>query len=144
MRSSSAGCRSTRRPARRLSRVDRRTVGPLAGFPAADAPTTASVRTSSIALAAVPAGPIPFTLPGDAPEHVYVTRSTADLFDVLRVQPQVGRLFSPEHEIQGNHRVVLISDALWRRRFGADPGCRQDAAVGSVSGNRRRHAASVR
>lgn len=73
-------------------------------------------------LAAVPEGPREFTLAGHQPEKVYGTRSTADLFAVLRVQPELGRVFSAENEIQGNHRVVLISHGLWQRRFGADPG----------------------
>jgi predicted permease len=49
-------------------------------------------------------------------------RFTADLFHVLRVRPQLGRQFAPEHEVNGNHNVAVISDGLWRRRFGADPG----------------------
>jgi predicted permease len=48
-------------------------------------------------------------------------RFTADLFEVLGVRPQLGRPFGPEHEVNGNHNVTVISDGLWRRRFGADP-----------------------
>src|SRR5687768_1651160 len=99
----------------------------FAGFDAPDATDYRQRQDVFAALAAVPEGPISFTLRGDPVEQVYGTRSTADLFDVLRVPPQLGRLFSAEHEIQGNHRVVLISDGLWRRRFGADP-----AAVGKT------------
>ena len=99
----------------------------FAGFDAADATDYRQQQDVFAALAAVPEGPFQSTLRGDPVEQVYATRSTADLFDVLRVRPQLGRLFSAEHEIQGNHRVVLISDSLWRRRFGADP-----AAVGKT------------
>ncbi len=44
---------------------------------------------------------------------------SASLLRVLRVRPALGALFTDEHERSGAHRVVMISDALWRRRFGA-------------------------
>jgi hypothetical protein len=40
---------------------------------------------------------------------------------MLRVQPERGRLFTTDNEVDGNHRVLMIGDGLWRRRFGADP-----------------------
>ena len=40
---------------------------------------------------------------------------------MLRVSPAAGRSFTPEDAQDGNERVVLVSDALWRGRFGADP-----------------------
>jgi predicted permease len=33
----------------------------------------------------------------------------------------MGRAYAPEHEVDGNHRVAVISDSLWRRRFAASP-----------------------
>ena len=36
--------------------------------------------------------------------------------------PKLGRVFTAEHEVNGNHNVAVISHGLWRRRFGADPG----------------------
>ncbi|HUF47116.1 MAG TPA: ABC transporter permease [Vicinamibacterales bacterium] len=59
---------------------------------------------------------------GGRPEDLRTMQVTASFFDVFRVQPQVGRPFAVEHEVEGNHFVALISDGLWRRRFGADPG----------------------
>ena len=47
---------------------------------------------------------------------------TADLFKVLRVTPVLGRAFSVENEVAGRDRVAVLSDGLWRHRFGADPG----------------------
>jgi putative ABC transport system permease protein len=43
---------------------------------------------------------------------------SAELFDVLGVQPVLGRSFRPDDEIAGNHRVVLISTDLWQDQFG--------------------------
>ena len=39
----------------------------------------------------------------------------------IGVRPALGRGFRAEEETVGRHRVVLLSDALWRRRFAADP-----------------------
>jgi putative ABC transport system permease protein len=55
------------------------------------------------------------------PEVLRGNRVTADLFPLLRVMPAMGRTFTAEDEIDGRHHVALISDDLWRRRFGADP-----------------------
>jgi predicted permease len=64
-----------------------------------------------------------FTLryPDAEPEELRVHRVTSGFFDVLRVQPAAGRLFTAAHEADGTHRVAVLSDGLWRRRFGADP-----------------------
>lgn len=64
-----------------------------------------------------------FNLTGEGePERVQGARVTASLFDVLRVQPAIGRRFREEEEQHGREQVVLLSDALWTRRFGRDPG----------------------
>src|SRR3982750_3030706 len=55
---------------------------------------------------------------GEAPERIPGAYITANLFQVLRVSPALGRLFTPEEEQFGRHHVVLLSDRLWRRRFG--------------------------
>ncbi len=54
------------------------------------------------------------------PERVNGVQVTASYFDVVGVLPALGRVFRPE-ESQGRHRVVILSDALWRERYGADP-----------------------
>jgi putative ABC transport system permease protein len=63
-----------------------------------------------------------FTLMGTGPaEAVSGLRVSAAIFPMLDVKPILGRPFLTGEEENGNHRVVVISDGLWRRRFGADP-----------------------
>ena len=54
-------------------------------------------------------------------ESVYGIVATPELFQVFPVQPEVGRLFTKEDDRPGRNAVVLITDAYWRERFGADP-----------------------
>ena len=54
------------------------------------------------------------------PLTVAATRTTPSAFDTLRVQAQAGRMFNEEEGRQGGPPAVLISDRLWRQRFGAD------------------------
>lgn len=48
-------------------------------------------------------------------------KASANLFAVLGAHPALGRGFSAE-ESAGGAEVVVLSDALWRQEFGADPG----------------------
>jgi len=54
------------------------------------------------------------------PEQVPVKYTTANFFDVLGVQPAMGRIFLPE-EMQDNSQTVVISDSFWNRKFNRDP-----------------------
>ncbi|HWG21073.1 MAG TPA: ABC transporter permease [Terracidiphilus sp.] len=45
----------------------------------------------------------------------------ANFFEVLGVQPAMGRLFRPEDGRNGAASVVVLTDAWWRRQFAADP-----------------------
>jgi putative ABC transport system permease protein len=58
----------------------------------------------------------------DDPEELPVQLVSVNLFPLLGVQAAHGRVFLPEEGVQGQNRVVLLSDALWRRRFHADAG----------------------
>src|SRR5262249_53721041 len=58
---------------------------------------------------------------GDKPERILGEQVTADYFDVLGLAPLIGRAFSPDDEKLGAGQVVLISQGLWKRRFGSDP-----------------------
>lgn len=55
------------------------------------------------------------------PERVPVTAATASLFDVLGVRPLIGTVFQPADEAAEPAVVVVISESLWRQRFGGDP-----------------------
>ena len=62
----------------------------------------------------------PWNVAGDGePERLTGARATPNLFAVLGVQAQLGRVFVAEDE--NDERLVVISDAFWRRRFGASP-----------------------
>ena len=70
---------------------------------------------------------------GDAPERVVVSQADAGFFDVMGVEPLLGRTFLPEESLRpGGEResaggredvthVALLSEELWARRFASDP-----------------------
>src|SRR5262245_1662491 len=58
---------------------------------------------------------------GEQPERVNGSEATPGLFTALRVKPILGRTFSPDETEVAQSKVALISEGLWRRRFGADP-----------------------
>ena len=66
-------------------------------------------------------GQASFTGP-ENPQRVQAATVTASFFDVMRTPPRIGRAFTPEEERPGAAPVVVLSDGLWRTRFGADPG----------------------
>jgi predicted permease len=57
---------------------------------------------------------------GARPEDVAAARVGAEVFTALGVQPLAGRVFSAQEE-NGREPVAVISDALWRDRYGRDP-----------------------
>src|SRR5579872_2766810 len=63
------------------------------------------------------------TLSGEAePEELPVQYVSAPAFTILGVAPQLGRTFAADEDHPGHNRVVVLSDALWRRVFHADRG----------------------
>jgi putative ABC transport system permease protein len=58
---------------------------------------------------------------GAQPELVQGAYITANLFQVLKISPALGRSFTSEEEQFGKHHVALLSHGLWQRRFGGDP-----------------------
>jgi putative ABC transport system permease protein len=57
----------------------------------------------------------------DRPENVAAARVGWSFFRLLGVSASRGRTFLPDDDRPGGDGVVVLSDALWRRRFGADP-----------------------
>ena len=57
----------------------------------------------------------------DHAERIDLAQTNADFFDVFGLAPQYGRLFIPTDEQAGHEPVVVMSNALWQRRFGSDP-----------------------
>ncbi|MCZ6710816.1 MAG: ABC transporter permease [Gammaproteobacteria bacterium] len=55
-------------------------------------------------------------------EVVEVAAVSANFFPMLEIQPILGRPFLAEEENPDHGDVVLLSERLWRRAFGADPG----------------------
>ena len=53
----------------------------------------------------------------EAPERIQGAYVSTNFFQVVQVAPALGRLFTTEEEQFGKHRVVLLSDKLWQRRF---------------------------
>jgi putative ABC transport system permease protein len=45
---------------------------------------------------------------------------SAGFFDAIGVRPALGRGFVSDDETQGRHRIVVLGDGLWKRRFGGD------------------------
>ncbi|MGC1687042.1 MAG: ABC transporter permease, partial [Candidatus Acidiferrales bacterium] len=64
----------------------------------------------------------PMNLSGDGdPVQARVVKATPDIFALLGAVPQQGRLFTGAEDAPGKEDVAVISDALWRTRYGADP-----------------------
>jgi predicted permease len=57
---------------------------------------------------------------GDAVQ-IAIVRTTGGLDEVLQVKPVLGRSLTREDEPEGRADVVVLGNAIWRERFGADP-----------------------
>jgi len=55
------------------------------------------------------------------PQRLAGVRVTADFFPTLRMQPQIGRLFSSEEYRVGREMVAILSYSFWQNHLGADP-----------------------
>jgi MacB-like periplasmic core domain len=58
---------------------------------------------------------------GDEPEQIPGAHVTSSLFPVLGVKPVLGRTFLPEDDAADRPPVVVVSEGLWKQRFGSDP-----------------------
>ena len=57
----------------------------------------------------------------DEPERVLGFHVSPEFFAALDGRAALGRTFLPEEEVPANAKRVVLSDGLWRRRFGGDP-----------------------
>jgi putative ABC transport system permease protein len=60
-------------------------------------------------------------LGGDRPEVLRTANVTEGFFDAFGIRALHGRFFRPEEHHKGANQVVVLSAALWRSHFGADP-----------------------
>lgn len=93
------------------------------GFCIASPPDVEDWRDASATLTAVGIArdwPVRITEPEGA-ETYYGGMATHGAFAALGVRPALGRVMGPDDHGPGR-QVVVLSDALWRSRFGADPG----------------------
>ncbi|MGH9217940.1 MAG: ADOP family duplicated permease [Vicinamibacterales bacterium] len=67
-------------------------------------------------------GRVRLLVPNGNVEAANMQLVSGELFGVLQLTPQLGRLLAPgDNRTLGGHPVAVISDALWRRRFGGTP-----------------------
>jgi putative ABC transport system permease protein len=58
---------------------------------------------------------------GGEPEQVPGARISSGLFEILGIQPMMGRTFRAEEDSPTNDTVVILSYGLWQRRFAGNP-----------------------
>src|SRR5690242_4120741 len=66
--------------------------------------------------------PLTLTRAGAEPQHVVAGEATRNLLPLLGVTPIAGRGFTAAEDSPGGPHAVVLSESLWRNRFGADPG----------------------
>jgi predicted permease len=59
--------------------------------------------------------------PNADPIRIVGVRVSANWFSVLRVKPLYGRFFAQGEDVEGAPDVIVLSERIWRREFGADP-----------------------
>src|SRR5204863_2806859 len=57
---------------------------------------------------------------GGEPERLDGQLLSANVFSILGIAPALGRTFLPDEDRPGQEHVVVLSDALWQRRFNRD------------------------
>lgn len=55
------------------------------------------------------------------PEHLHGEMISAGFFEILGVTPKLGRTFSSDEDRLGANPTAMISESLWKRRFGSSP-----------------------
>jgi putative ABC transport system permease protein len=57
---------------------------------------------------------------GDHVERIEMLGTGFDYFQILGVNPALGRVYGPQDTVPGFSQAVVISDGLWKRQFGGD------------------------
>ena len=96
---------------------------------------------SYVSMAAAQVSGVTLTGSGDS-LRIDGLQVAANMFDLLGVPAALGRTFVRGEDTAGHDRVVVISDGLWRERFGADPSARRtdDPARRRTARRHRHHA----
>src|SRR5439155_18474893 len=58
---------------------------------------------------------------GEAPEQLRASQVSVDYFRLFGAPILLGRSFTAEEDLPNGSRVAVMSDGLWKRRFGGDP-----------------------
>src|SRR5690606_1816805 len=58
---------------------------------------------------------------GESTETAFVQRVTAEVFPMMGARAALGAVITPANIEVGGVRAIVLSDSLWRRRFGGDP-----------------------
>jgi putative ABC transport system permease protein len=56
----------------------------------------------------------------DEPERVAAAKVSTEFFNILGVEPMLGRTIAPNEQGPNGQQVLVISHGLWQRRFGGD------------------------
>jgi len=59
---------------------------------------------------------------GERPQHLELLEVSPNYFSMLGTSAHIGRVFGPGDEAPGFAEAAVISDSLWARGFGRDPG----------------------
>jgi predicted permease len=59
---------------------------------------------------------------GERPQHLEILEVSPNYFSMLGTSAHIGRVFGPVDEAQGFAEAIVISDSLWARGFGRNPG----------------------
>src|SRR5579859_106035 len=58
---------------------------------------------------------------GELPERIETASVSPQLFEILGMNPALGRTFASDEDQPAKNHVAILSAGLWQRRFGADP-----------------------
>lgn len=78
--------------------------------------------TSFAGLALIQFAPMNVSEEGRVPEQYQGTYNSANMFHLIGQRPQLGRDFRPDDDRPGAAGAVIISDGLWKNRYGSERG----------------------